>query len=206
MSNFNQIFDRAWEEKLRKSVMNFSARTSWCSDIPVELQASGEYLTCPRSCLAVLAVLPLVLPSTRNYFLIDNLRAHIGRMAENYNNEGLWTNVASLLERTTSLDVYSTWTIILNMMSTHDFFGNFLPEMERAIRSLRVRTIHSSVMKDTRPIKKPQRKRGYHDKGSRRDPSQWLPRTIPSDLVSIKPKNVIKIPPAFAWFDLYKRE
>lgn len=52
--------------------------------------------------------------------------------------------------------------------SSHEIFGNILHE---GIRSLRLIKLRRKIFK----INKPNRKRGYHDKGSLRSQDRWLP-------------------------------
>lgn len=51
---------------------------------------------------------------------------------------------------------------------SRDFYGNFLKKGLESLALLRVRKRNSKV-------KRPKRKRGYHDHGSRRPDSKWLP-------------------------------
>lgn len=198
--NFNAIFNETWK-LLGDHVKNIAQRSSLCPEIPMRLWVKGEYLRNAREALAVLAVLPLALPGTRNYFLMSDLREHIAKMAENYNLEGDWKIVGEILQSQTSLEVYGTWNILLSKMSTQDWFGNFSKELVRATRALKYQKSQPSVSEDTRPYQKPQRKRGYDDKGSRADPSRWLPRVPRSS--TKKAKIHIKLPRPFAWFSLF---
>jgi len=52
--------------------------------------------------------------------------------------------------------------------SSHEIFGNLINE---GIKSLKIIKFRRKIYK----INKPQRKRGYHDKGSLRSPDRWLP-------------------------------
>lgn len=205
MIDFNKIFSQVWEKSLGSLVKSFSARTSLQPDLPQEIWLKDNFVKDPRTALAVLMILPMCVPGTRNYNFIESLRKHIGNMCSNYNEEGLWHLVACLLRDTTSLDVYSSWVIVLNTMSEEDFFGNMVPVLRTAIRSLTWRNLNYSVISDKSPISRPQRKRGYNDKGSRRDPSRWLPDVIHPSRVRIRVEVIIKVPLPFCWYDSYRK-
>lgn len=53
---------------------------------------------------------------------------------------------------------------------TRDFFGNLLQDVERILKGLRI------YYSPRRRVKYPQRKRGYHDHGSRVPDEKWLPK------------------------------
>lgn len=55
-----------------------------------------------------------------------------------------------------------------NEFSSHEVFGNLLGEGLQELRNIKICQRSSKV-------KKPKRKRGYHDKGSRRSFDRWLP-------------------------------
>lgn len=199
---FLRTFNSAWK-LIEADVRKFSHETSSCPDIPRRIWFSGEYLKGAREALAFLSILPLVNPSTRNYFQIEAVRNHIGRMASNHRHEGKWKIVAEVLQSTSSLSVYETWKIILSYMNPQDFFGNFVPEMRRALRSVLWKQEYFSVTEDTRPVRIPQRKRGYDDKGSRR------PSHHQFDYFSFAreelPETIIRTPDPFAWFWDYEQ-
>lgn len=52
--------------------------------------------------------------------------------------------------------------------SSHEIFGNLINEGIKALRLIKFQRINTKV-------KKPQRKRGYHDRGSLRSSDRWLP-------------------------------
>lgn len=63
-----------------------------------------------------------------------------------------------------------SFTFIENSSRWHsrDFFGNFLKSGLEDLKRIRIKA-------KSRKVKKSQRKRGYHDHGSRRPDSKWLP-------------------------------
>lgn len=198
---FLEIFNCSWDS-LGPQVRNFSARTSSCSDLELELRCSPEFLITAKDALAVLAVLPLVTNGVRNYFQIESLRNHIATMANQYRYQGEWDVVGSLLQTSNSLQVYDTWKVIMSNMNEFDWFGNFLPRMKRAVKALTWKPRYVSVVEDTRRVKAPQRKRGYDDKGSRRDSHKWTPgKPLKQEKELLRP---VKEPPAFAWFGVQR--
>lgn len=194
---FSTTFNESWNI-LGDQVRKFSARTSTCPDSPTELWCSSEFLTNSRSAVALLLILPMVVPSTRNFVYIESLRSHLTRMASQYSYEGDWKLVGEILSKSTSLFVKGSWDVVLETMNPNDFFGNLVPLMRNALRALKWRNMYTDVTKDKRPYRRPRRKRGYDDKGSRRLPHQWLPR-----IYLEKKKKVefpVKEPKSFEWF------
>jgi hypothetical protein len=126
-------------------------------------------------------------------------------MASNYRLEGDWFLVGQLLKQDTGLQVYVIWKTVLASMSLQDWFGNFVPRLRRAMRALRWRTVYFSVVTDPRPVRWPQRKRGYDDKGSWRLSHERIPREA-----WVREDNLIKVTPRepapFAWFWLWRDE
>lgn len=203
MKDFNLIFPESWRKGLGEVVKSFSARTSSCPDLLKEIWVKDNFVKDPDTAVAVLMILPLCCPGVRNYGYIENLRTHIGKMVSNYNYEGKWKLVGEILSETTSLEVFSIWTKVLNSMSVEDFFGNMFPILRKAVRSLKWRRTDYSVVTDKRPYRKPLRKRGYDDKGSRRDPSRAYLGTIHPSRVKEKVAVSIRLPRSFAWYASY---
>lgn len=198
---FNETFSEAWDT-LAPYVKKFSHETSLCSDNPMELFVSAEFLVTAKDALATLAVLPLATPSTRNFAFMEKIRNHISLMASKYRYEGDWRLVGEILTNTDSLSVYQTWKVILGNMTSHDFFGNFVPRMVAAMKAMRLRRRYTSVVEDTRPVKYPQRVSGYNDKGSRRPDHKWMPReAYAREELHQMP---VKEPRGFAWFGVQK--
>lgn len=200
LDNFNQtweIFSREAHGELN------SLRSSLQSDIPTELYVSGEFLKTSKDAISVLLILPFVI-GARDYFQINQIRESIGRMARNYSYQGDWKVVGEILEQSTSLDIHSTWIILFETINENDWYGNYVPRLIRAVRSLRTKKVYSSVSEDLRPVHKPKRKRGYNDKGSQRLSHQWLPREYP-ELGKKKLQKPIKEPLPFYWFWRYQR-
>jgi hypothetical protein len=203
--NFNKVFLETWDS-IGDLSRKIAAEASSCPDSPKELWVSGEFLRTAKDALALLCVMPLCIPSTRNYFLIQNLRNHLARMASNYRLEGDWFLVGQLLKQDTGLQVYVIWKTILASMTPQDWFGNFVPRLRSAIKALRWRTVYSSVVTDNRPVRWPQRKRVYDDKGSWRLSHERIPReawvTRENNFIKVTPKE----PASFAWFWLWRIE
>lgn len=81
---------------------------------------------------------------------------------------GKWRQVQEILEleNPTPLDVISH---LLHHCSTDDLFGNLVPRAKSIWTMLKIR---DSVVPDRRPVLRPQFRRGYRDKGSRRLPHE----------------------------------
>lgn len=195
---FLKVFDQTWEV-ISTPCGKIAEETSLCSDNPQEIWCSGEFLTDANHALALLAVLPLVCPSTRNYSCQQSIREHVARIADNYKLEGNWSIVGRILSTTSGLQVYDCWTIIQETMTTNEWFGNFVPLLVQAFRAVRWRKVYRFVTEDHRPVRKPQRKRGYSDKGSQRPSHKWIPVNAYAREDILKPTKV-KEPRSFAWF------
>lgn len=85
-----------------------------------------------------------------------------------------YSNNFSLEDRTLCEQFLSTkaemllFLIETNLWHTRDFWGNIVHENFQLDRFLKVK-------RENLKVSKPQRKRGYHDKGSRRESHKWLP-------------------------------
>jgi hypothetical protein len=202
--DFNKVFLETWDS-IGDLSRKIAAEASSCPDSPMELWVSDEFLRTAKDALALLCVVPLCIPSTRNYFLIQNLRNHLAKMASNYKLEGDWCIVGQLLEHDTGLQIYVIWKTVLAIMTPQDWFGNFVPRLRSAIKALRWRTMYSSVVTDPRPVRWPQRKRGYDDKGSWRLSHERIPREAwvsEDNRAKVRPRE----PHPFAWFWLWRIE
>lgn len=201
---FLDVFNPTWDLLMEESRGELnSLRSSLQSDPFPEVWVSGEFLHSAQDALAVLAVLPFAFES-RNYFQIQEFRDHLGRMTQNYNFQGDWEFVGEILQTTDSTEVYSTWEILFKRFNEHDWFGNFVPRLISAMKALRIRTKYHSVVEDLRPVRKPKRRRGYNDKGSKRSSHQWLPQEYP-ELERKKPRIDIKEPKPLFWFWRYQK-
>jgi hypothetical protein len=199
---FNKVFLETWGfiGDLSKKI---AAEASSCPDSPNELWVSSEFLRTADDALALMCVMPLCIPSTRNYFLIQHLRDHLAGMATNYRLEGHWSLVGELLQQDTGLQCHVIWKAILSKMNPQDWFGNFVPRLVSAIKALRWRQMYHSVVSDNRPVRRPLRKRGYDDKGSWRPLHERRPRET-----WVREDNLVKVtakePPSYAWFWLWR--
>jgi hypothetical protein len=202
--SFNKVFYETWDS-IGDLSRKIAAEASSCPDSPKERWVRGEFLKSAEDALALMCVMPLCIPSTRNYFLIQNLRDHVGRMASNYRLEGNWSLVGQLLEQDTGLQCYVIWKAVLSTMNPQDWFGNFVPRLRRALRALRWRVMYHTVVSDKRPVRKTLRKRGYDDKGSWRLPHERIPKEawVREDILV---KVTAREPASFAWFWLWRTE
>lgn len=198
----NQEFFRTYDI-LRSHCEKKAEEASLYPDLPKRIWISDCFVRNANEALAVLAALPLVCPSTRNYDLISDLRQHIAKMASTYRYEGQWKIVAEILSTTDSMVIDPTWNLITENMSKEDWFGNFVPKLVQAIKALRWQKVYHSVVEDTRPYHRPQRKRGYNDKGSSRPNHKWLPRYAYAREDSFY--LTVKEPLPFRWYHSYRK-
>lgn len=62
------------------------------------------------------------------------------------------------------------WLLDTNLWHTRDFFGNILPQWAKTLNRLSFRPV-------SKKLKRPQRKRGYHDHGTLAPSHTWLPKS-----------------------------
>lgn len=198
---FLETFDSTWKI-LGKHIVKTSAEvTSSCSDSPSRVWIRHDSIKSATDAMALLAILPLIIPSTRNYFLISDLREHIGKMAYNYRYEGKWGLVGAILQ-TPGTSIRECWSILLNEFNTNDWYGNFVPSILKMLRTVKVQRIYTSVTEDKRAVQRPKKKRGYDDKGTLRRKDKWLPRVTLAE--TREPQKPVKEPHAIFWFGLYQ--
>lgn len=115
--------------------------------------------------LAVLMIIPLIPNITRNSFWTEKLRDHMAQQAFHNQYKGDWKLVQEILELKTQTPYYQVKKL-LEHKDTYFLFGNLLPRMERLSRGFKARLAYKDVLKDYTPVRRPQRKRGYNDKGT----------------------------------------
>lgn len=144
--------------------------TSPCPDLPIKFHISVESA---KEAMASLLIMATIIPERaglpKMYFT-----DHLARMCYNYNYEGEWAKVQEILELRT-LSPYNIVKLISGWMSAEDFYGNFVPLCSKLARTARIVRISYS---NNRKVKKPQRKRGYDDKGTLRLSHTWLPTDV----------------------------
>lgn len=91
----------------------------------------------------------------------ERLRNQISKVARSKNYEGKW----NLVERLVRIEPYlpsKVLELILEEIGPNAFFGNNIKSMRKIYHNM---VIINPYEPDQRPVKKPQRKRGYNDKG-----------------------------------------
>lgn len=85
--------------------------------------------------------------------------------------EGQWEKVNSLIQLSSDEDKF-TYLLEIEEISTRELFGNYQKLVTKSLKNI--------IFNDRRKqkVKRPQRKRGYNDHGSRRPEHKWLPRKI----------------------------
>lgn len=174
--------------QISKSLEKLAEVTSPCPDLPERLWTRDGYPRTAKQAQALLVILPMVSKGTRNVDLYLDLVEHIRNMAINYGNQEAWKIVIETLHNYHSKPPATIIENTMSTMSNEDWYGNMIPELKKAIRSIKKQRLDYSVVSDIRPFTKKQRKRGYDDKGTYQiDP--W-PRTPVPD----KEKVAVEIP------------
>jgi hypothetical protein len=126
-------------------------------------QASVDFFECHKANDYVAALIVLSCDyDRRNQIMIEPFIEKAARAAYYNNYEGKWKVVR---------DILNTKTFCLNNClqklpehySPEEFYGNIIPLMKRMKKSIRFRKWHNRPMT---PVKRPQRPRGYTDKGT----------------------------------------
>lgn len=121
-------------------------------------------ITSARDCLSLIYLM--------TYFRFWETESIIKAIAQNAyakNYEGEWSNVQEFLEyKDLTTEQFEAYYI--QRYGAHDFFGNFL---KRSVRISRTLKFNDRNKKDTRPVRKPQFRRGYNDKGTLRLPHEY---------------------------------
>jgi len=120
-----------------------------------------------RDALGVLLILPHF-ASGRKYYRAERIIREIGQKARRAQYQGDWMIIKEILEKSNFQSWIETWRIIMPNFSSEDWFGNIVPLLKASFRKIKYVSDYVSVEEDTRPVNRPQRKRGYTDKGSRR--------------------------------------
>jgi hypothetical protein len=123
-------------------------------------------------------------------------------MSIQYGEQAKWKIVRDLLSNYHSKSPAQLLEEVRSTMSNEAWYGNMVPELRRAIRSIKLQRLDYSVVTDNRPVNKSQRKRGYDDKGTyQRDP--WPQVPVPD---KEKVEVIIPDPPSYRLWQRYKDE
>lgn len=187
--------------QISKSLEKMAEVTSPCPDLPERLWTRDGYPRNAREATALLCILPLVSKSTRNVDLYLDLLEHVKRMSTQHEEQVKWKIVRDLLSNYHSKPPAILMAEIRSTMTNEDWYGNMVPELRRAIRSMKLQRLDYSVISDNRPVTKPVRKRGYDDKGTYQlDP--W-PHVPVNDKKRVE--VVIKDPPLYRLWNRFKQ-
>lgn len=155
-----------------------SAAASLYPDIPEELVSYWiRGIRDSQSAVAAILVLWKIVPGHRNRFKKEKMFVHLAHLAYANRYNGRWSLVQELLE----LREHSLIAIISKILeneSTNYLFGNLIPLTQRLLSKTEKRTYYRSVKTDSRPVRYPQRKRGYSDRGHWSPSSSWKPKRI----------------------------
>lgn len=144
--------------------------TSPCPDLPIKFHINAESA---KEAIASLLIMATILPERAGLpklYFTD----HLARMCFNFNYEGEWAKVQEILELRT-MSPYKIVEKLSNWMSAEDYYGNFVPLCRKLARNARIVKISYG---NNRKVRKPQRKRGYDDKGTLRLSHTWLPTDV----------------------------
>lgn len=130
--------------------------------------ATDELRTNVRSALDAVALLLIISAYSDEPWRTEVICRTIAQRAFAQRYSGKWRLVQEILEQENP----TPETVILQIlqhMSLDDFFGNLVPRACGLWKQVRFKDM---TAKDTRPVVRPQFRRGYRDKGSRRLPHE----------------------------------
>lgn len=126
-------------------------------------QASVDFFECNSAMDYVAALIVLsVHYDRRNQIMIEPFLTKAARAAYYNNYSGKWIVVKELLNCKTYC-LNNCLQKLPEFFAPEEFYGNLIPLMKRMNKSIRFRNWHNRPMT---PVKRPQRPRGYTDKGT----------------------------------------
>jgi len=126
-------------------------------------QSSVDFFECHRAVDYIAALIALsFLHDPKNQIMIEPFLTKAARAAYFNNYEGKWIVVKEILT-TRHFNLHNSLKTIPHYFSANEFYGNLIPQIIRMTKSIRFRIWHN---RPVAPVKKPQRKRGYTDKGT----------------------------------------
>ena len=159
-----EFLDRCLSEIRRKTRgISPSETMSLYSDSP-----EWEFYLGGLKNLSAIEALALVVCFPKEDLLWWEVRERIMEDAYRYQYKGNWRLVQKLLNIN---DEKLQLRFFFEYHSSEELFGNLLPVAIKRISRLQIQKRYPKV-------KRPQRKRGYNDHGSRRDDSKWLPSDV----------------------------
>lgn len=207
----NQVNQKALsqDQSLRKSLWNFQKETtkqlslsetmSLCSHLPQKYYDHFDIFLSRKISSREALTLALVvnhLDPLLKYALILDLE----ELCYTYQYEGTWSKVNTMIQLSEDEDKLFYFLYIENI-SDRELFGNYVRQIDKALKNV--------VFKDRRrqKVKRPQRKRGYNDHGSRRPDVKWLPKKIQlsenPQKIDLKGRN-LKV--CWEHFHIYERD
>lgn len=106
-----------------------------------------------------------------SYYVPENLGWYIRLELLEYSRKLDLENQLQLKLLLDSKDSSLTYFYDSKEISSHDFFGNILREGAKCLKTLK-------IIPPNKKVKKPKRKRGYHDHGSRTPDHKWIEKNL----------------------------
>lgn len=131
-----------------------------------EVRFSGLKNLTAREALGLTLIL-LTKPTPLGFLVLDE----IGQLCRKNKYQGTWMDVHHILK--VNFPDLVLYTLLERGYSFRDVFGNILKLGRVALCNVKILSQEIRL-----PVKKPQRKRGYDDHGSRRPEDKWLPSDI----------------------------
>ena len=130
----------------------------------------------PTEALAALLVISFIVKEN-NEIATQKFREHLAQMCYNYNYEGKWRVVQEVLELPIQRPYYII-TTILQRLNVRELKGNILRVAALLLNCVEERQfdVSKEYRQKLHKVKKPQRKRGYDDKGYLRPSHEWTER------------------------------
>lgn len=159
---------------LRRNLVSLNSWIAECQSLQ-SAPSPEKQAWFPRVNTSREAIVVIFLSLFAGLWQTDRIIEHIAQLAYRYRYSGGWRTVQDFLE---SYDTPARFVeMYLQHRSFDEFFGNFLPSCDRYIR-----WHHKSFKGETQkgPVLRPQRRRGYNDKGTLR-PYYQRGRNLPGE-------------------------
>lgn len=156
MKNVMSVFARTLPE-LNRLIKNSSADNTSSWSALLLWKPHPEDFKTARSCRLLIVGLSFLGIDTMSK---EDILRRISQCTRKFEKEGEWSKVDEALQH--PLIPFQQLELLLKDRNEDDFFGNDLPQIGKILRRMKT---YNPYLPKTGKVKKPQRKRGYGDKG-----------------------------------------
>lgn len=139
----------------------FRKKVAECASLYSSPSLRAIYKT-PMEAIALLIAVTNLLPARKEYIKYKLKEEMAARCFKN-NYQGKWSIVQEFLELKNDY-LWQQFELLQQHFSNQDIFGNIIQLTKKIVPTIRI----IDYRPDRRPVRKPQRRRGYNDKGTLR--------------------------------------